>query len=70
MPSGEDQSWETGALCVAGSASSQGWSSRLRHAGKPQAFPDPALLCGLILLAQHPAAPGRGSGQNQVRGGH
>lgn len=62
MPSCEDQSRETGALCLTGSAHCLGWSGRLRHAGEPEALPDPALLCGLILFSSASRAPGMGSG--------
>lgn len=50
-PSQEYQSRETGALCLAGSAHYWGWSGRPRHVGEPEALPDPALPCGLILLS-------------------
>lgn len=51
MPSQKDQSWETGALWLAGSAHYWGWSGRPRHVGESEALPDPVWPRGLILLS-------------------
>lgn len=51
IPSQEYQSWKTGALRLEGSAHYWGWSDRPRHVRQPEALPDPALPCVLILLS-------------------
>lgn len=70
MPSQEYQSWGTGALCLAGSAHCWGWSGRPRHVGEPEAFPDPALSCGLILLSSASYSTREGLMGRKVRRGH